>query len=341
MITSFTARSQVRCRPGGAREPGLWGSSRSVRCRSVVTAAPIDEDHALLRRLSAYSLRPPAPQQQQHASVEQVEQLLDGIYDGLDASIFFSKGGYVVPQRERKLIDDTGGSVTYGEVLPQGVQQLLEVMCMDADSVFCDLGSGRGRAVLQVAMTAPIKQAIGLELSDSRLDQAAMAEQSLQDKGVQLLAPVDMQRANLASCSLEQGTHFYLCSTAFSSGLCRSIAQRLAASPNFQVLVTSRQLPTQPYLYLLGDAPCQYTFTASGKCYVYVKSLLEAPLPVLAKFLCKDGVCWLPSEASHPYLAAAIEEEMVAAGSPVSSSVGGSSSSGEGGSKYITLQQDA
>lgn len=74
----------------------------------------------------------------------------------------------------------------------------------------------------------------------------------------------------------------------------RSIAQRLAASPNFQVLVTSRMLPIQPYLYKLGEVPCAYSHTGDGRAHIYVKSLAHAPPAVLARLWCKDGMCWLP-----------------------------------------------
>jgi hypothetical protein len=53
------------------------------------------------------------------------EQQLEEIYDVLDDEIFFSKGGYVIPKRERAKIDATGGDATYGEVQASGVDVLL------------------------------------------------------------------------------------------------------------------------------------------------------------------------------------------------------------------------
>jgi tRNA G46 methylase TrmB len=91
---------------------------------------------------------------------------------------------------------------------------------MDSSSVFVDLGCGRGRAALQVAAHSPAERVIGLELSESRLEQAELALEQLQDAGVQL-RPVEFKQADLSSCSLTEGTHFYLCSTAFGAGICR------------------------------------------------------------------------------------------------------------------------
>jgi hypothetical protein len=53
------------------------------------------------------------------------EQQLEEIFDVLDEEIFFSKGGYVIPKRERAKIDATGGDATYGEVQASGVDVLL------------------------------------------------------------------------------------------------------------------------------------------------------------------------------------------------------------------------
>ena len=238
------------------------------------------------------------------------DPVLDRLYDNLDSSIFYSKGGFVIPKSERAAIDATGGSATYGETLADGVDQLIEFMCLDKNSSFYDLGCGRGRTVLQVALHTNVKEAVGIELSASRLEQAGIVLQQLHQEGY-ALRPVEFQHADLSTCDLTTGTHFYLCSTAFQAGICRSIAERLAASPNFQVLLTSRVLPTQPYLYKLGEVPCSYTYTGNGQCFVYVKNLMEAPVEILRKFLCKDGVCALPS--MQPFqLGISLDEPVVA-----------------------------
>ncbi|KAF6265815.1 S-adenosyl-L-methionine-dependent methyltransferase [Scenedesmus sp. NREL 46B-D3] len=236
------------------------------------------------------------------------EQQLEEIYNVLDEEVFFSKGGYVIPKRERAKIDATGGDATYGEVQASGVDTLLRYLAMDSSSVFVDLGCGRGRAVLQVAMHSTVSKAVGIELSESRLEQAEAALEVLQQQGV-ALQPIELRHADLSSCSLQEGTHFYVCSTAFGAGICRSIAERLAASPNFQVLITSRQLPTQPYLYRVSEVPCSYTYGQNGRAFIYVKSLAAAPVATLSRVWCRGGVCWLPS-SSQLQLGLSVDEPM-------------------------------
>lgn len=55
--------------------------------------------------------------------------------------------------------------------MPEGISKLIDLMELDSSSTFCDLGSGIGRVVLHAAMLSHVKEAVGLELSDSRLEQ--------------------------------------------------------------------------------------------------------------------------------------------------------------------------
>ncbi|KXZ45746.1 hypothetical protein GPECTOR_51g732 [Gonium pectorale] len=100
-----------------------------------------------------------------------------------------------------------------------------------------------------------------------------------------LLSPVELQCSDLLTADLRDGSAFFLCSTAFSAAACRAVAERLAAHPRFRLLVTSRALPFPSPLMQLGQFPCSFTWTASGTAYVYVRSLQEAPAPLLAAFL--------------------------------------------------------
>ena len=67
--------------------------------------------------------------------------------------------------------DDTESaarSFTYGEVTALGVQTLLENVAhagapLGPDDSFADLGSGMGRAVLQVRLATPVSRSIGVE----------------------------------------------------------------------------------------------------------------------------------------------------------------------------------
>lgn len=58
------------------------------------------------------------------AGAGRLESLLDEVYEAID-EVFYSKGGFKIPPAERKLIDATGGSSSYGEIEASGIDQLL------------------------------------------------------------------------------------------------------------------------------------------------------------------------------------------------------------------------
>ena len=75
------------------------------------------------------------------------------------------------------------------------------------------------------------------------------------------------------------------------------IAERLAATSTFKVLVTSRQLPPTPCLRKVGEFPCAYSWNLGGLATVYTKNdLAAAPMTCLSHFLSTDGLCWLPHD---------------------------------------------
>lgn len=244
---------------------------------------------------------------------DDVGATLDRIFEEDLEPIFLSRGGYRIPPRERRELDASGGSATYGEVLPSGVRAIARgALALDAAAllaasapssssssssslprppppVFVDLGCGTGRAVMQVAGEFPgIARAVGIELGPTRLEQAEAAlELLLKEQRRPPLAPVEFVLADLRECDLAAtgGTHFYACTTAFNAALCRSLAERLCRScPSFRVLATTRALPTQPHLVLLGRVEgVEYSWTGRGACYVYARSAEDAPPEVLAR----------------------------------------------------------
>ena len=63
-----------------------------------------------------------------------------------DTALADSRRGHIIPKKERSVIDATGGSATYGEVMPEGIQAVVDKLALTSDDVFmgalgihCDL----------------------------------------------------------------------------------------------------------------------------------------------------------------------------------------------------------
>lgn len=90
------------------------------------------------------------------------------------------------------------------------------------------------------------------------------------------------------------------------------IAERLARTSTFQVLVTSRLMPPTPYLRKIGNFPCAYSWNLAGTAYVYTRyDLLTAPALCLSEFFSdpEQGLAWLP-HMHHVHVSIVAEEQV-------------------------------
>ena len=96
---------------------------------AAASSSTVRETHAyhLLKRISeahvaAQNVAKPTPSPSPNNTAPPFDaDLLQAIYDELDDTIFFSRGGFKIPKAERSRIDATGGdgAAAYGEILPQ------------------------------------------------------------------------------------------------------------------------------------------------------------------------------------------------------------------------------
>ncbi len=203
-------------------------------------------------------------------------------------------------------------AATDGELLD--MSKLLDAMRPPAHAVFLDLGSGSADALLNIAATARMRGALGVELLGSRHADAVRALDKLQPE---LRTPVELVQADIAnlaelldgpsddgaSFGLRDVSHAFTCSVCFDDFLLRRICETLGDAelcPNFQLLVSMRALPSQQYLTPVGELRLETTWNAAASAYAYVPSDLlarpEQPVGALSYFLrSKDGACSLPS----------------------------------------------
>ena len=90
--------------------------------------------------------------------------------------------------------DENGGEAAhvYGDTDADLVSYIFEAMLgrpVSADDVFCDLGSGSGRLLLQMLLLTNVRRVCGVELSPTRHSQAVAALGEARTRG-ELLAPL-------------------------------------------------------------------------------------------------------------------------------------------------------
>lgn len=198
------------------------------------------------------------------------------LYRGLD--------GFPIPAADRRRVASSKGSATYGELRPTATLRLLERLGLEPGDQFVDLGAGIGKVVLLAAMTTDVGEALGVELSATRV---AVAEQALaraRHARVRGVDRVRMLEADMSSCPLDSATVVYTCSTAFSSAFMRQLVRRLAALPKLRTLVSLQEFDPHPAFSLREVVRLDATWRRRTPVRIYARRELKSgrsrPVPL-------------------------------------------------------------
>jgi len=175
--------------------------------------------------------------------------------------------GVVAPRRPE---------LTYGEITAVGVRTLMEAVDANYSSTFFDLGSGFGRAVLQVALETLVAASVGIELDEHRNDVAQSVQRRLNNMATNVMSPEDAARvANCvrfvhgdllhADCSL--ATIIYFPSLLFGEQLMDAASRKFDGLPNVRWVMSLKMLPRYRTFTLRGSVQVEMTWS---QCPVYL-----------------------------------------------------------------------
>lgn len=163
---------------------------------------------------------------------------------------------------------------TYGEITTIGARQLYFHMglkggfyhnCPENNSsgkiVFCDMGSGVGRFVMQTYMEIPrVSKSLGIELAPLRHQHALTAWDQIHSRAESIRkeiicqnggevfsdATVEFVQADFLEADLTEVTHMYISSLCFTEDMMYELAAKLEhGAPNLQCVATLRAFPKQ------------------------------------------------------------------------------------------------
>lgn len=79
-------------------------------------------------------------------------------------NLYHDVNGYNILINARKKVFNTDKALIYGEVTPESFFRILQEVTPKEGEVFCDLGSGTGRAVILAGLLFGFSQAVGIEI---------------------------------------------------------------------------------------------------------------------------------------------------------------------------------
>jgi Histone methylation protein DOT1 len=133
---------------------------------------------------------------------------------------------------------------TYGEIIPAGVNKIINNISIDENDVFFDLGCGCGKVVTQFYYQTCVKSSNGVEFSTTRFLQAQEIKEKIKKNEV-TADRLKFYRSNFVNKNLDlsKGTIFYSCSTCFSDDLMKKIWDKISDNKNLNAIIILKDFP--------------------------------------------------------------------------------------------------
>lgn len=166
-------------------------------------------------------------------------------------------------------------SLTYGEILYQGVDTIINNINITEQDVFYDLGSGIGKIVLQFFLNTAVKKSLGIEASQARHQVA----HNIFNKVAQQLPNLFVHKQDKRLLQSTQGnfllqdildaTIIFIDSVCFSEETLHKLSTILNDCPHLKHVISSRPLAITLPLEKKLQLACSWQPTT--ECYLYSK----------------------------------------------------------------------
>jgi hypothetical protein len=176
---------------------------------------------------------------------------------------------YTVPKHDDMKIRKASSSSLYGEITFGALEKLLTYLKIGEKDVFFDLGSGVGKVVLQVAMTSPVKKAIGIELSGARFRESVLVLVSAAKQKWVSRRKCEFHHENILEADLSKATIIYTCSTAFPMTFMKKLAKKLGEIKKPLRIVTTQELPENMGLVCIDKLQLDMSWARKTTVYIF------------------------------------------------------------------------
>lgn len=186
--------------------------------------------------------------------------------------VYKDVSGFNIGAEESEEIRTRGGCPVYGEIVPDSMRVLLEMIQPGHNDVFYDLGSGVGKFPIYVHSVTSVKKSVGIELSLSRHSDAQKALEALKKEGAideDAKREVSFVHGDITEVDFSDATLIFMCATCFSDELMEKLTERfLTLKPGLRV-ITLKKLPEHKRLRLIDDLSLRTTWSEGSNMYFY------------------------------------------------------------------------
>lgn len=153
--------------------------------------------------------------------------------------IFSNVNGFILSRQAREQQD--AFEFTYGEIEFLPFVALLSLVKTDNTTVFYDLGSGVGKAVLACAMVYPVRKSIGIELFHPlHLSACEQVDKLKVMNDYQMIAEkIELIEGNFLEADLTDATLIFINATALIGQTWENLCSRLNNLPQIETIITT------------------------------------------------------------------------------------------------------
>lgn len=162
-------------------------------------------------------------------------------------------------------------SETSGEILYDGMNKLLSAITLTEEDIFVDLGSGAGKAVAQVFLKSPVKEALGIEILPALHQRAAKAAQRIHHDLPDFFLPdrkLGFLSGSIFEISLSGTTVALANSVCFTQHMLRELGRIIDDTASIHTVLTMRPIPVLQRLPFQRVMRIECSWD-TALCYVY------------------------------------------------------------------------
>lgn len=188
-----------------------------------------------------------------NSTIQQWEYL-NNLYQSPPASL--GEGSHSVPE-------------TNGEILYPSVEKLMTLMALTNHDIFLDLGSGKGKIVLQVFLNSSVQAVYGIELRSDLHQQAILAANKLREHPhPDMTRSMTFLQGNFLTMPLPPATIILINSTCFSQAMLYTLGKIINQMKSVRMVFTSRPINTLERLCFKKAVYMECSWD-TALCYVY------------------------------------------------------------------------
>ena len=195
-----------------------------------------------------------------------IQETLSKLYDGVN--------GYNISHADRASEAQTGQAFTYGEMLLEPFQRIMDAVKPVAGENFYDLGSGTGKVLIMADQLVPFASVTGIEFLPTLHATATRIlsryEREFRPSLDRSRGPIASKHGDMLKEDLSNADIIFVHATCMPSDLIDALGEKLKdCKPSARIVLISRGFFGSPLFNCVHELEYTNAWNTQSICYVY------------------------------------------------------------------------